>query len=431
MAIEFKLPELGEGIEGGDVLKVLVAEGEDVAEDQPVIELETDKATIEVPAPASGKISNMRVAQGDRVLVGQVILVIEGGAAPAPRADVELASPVTAGEPEERTPTRRKNVLDPAARPVAPLAPASQASTEVAAAPSVRRLAREIGVVIEAVQGTGPRGRISEADVKAHAKRLLSGSSSPAVTGGGVLPTVQLPDFSRFGDVERRPMSGIRRATAQHLSRAWATIPHVTQHDHADISALERFRKEHSKLAEAKGAKLTVTAILVKVVAAALSAFPEFNSSVDMANEEIVLKSYCNIGVAVDTEHGLLVPVIRDADDRSVVELAVELGELAGKARNRKLSLDDMAGGCFTITNLGGIGGTSFTPIVNSPEVAILGVSRSSAQPVMVDGKLETRLMMPLSLSYDHRVIDGAAAARFLRWVCTTLEYPMMLARGV
>jgi len=288
-------------------------------------------------------------------------------------------------------------------------------------------MARELGVNINDVAGSGTGGRISIEDVKAHVNRMVT--SAPSAGGAAAEP---LPDFSRWGDVERRPMRGVRRKTAQHLAAAWASIPHVTQHERADVTALDELRKRYAKSVEAAGGNLTVTSILVKIVAAALRTFPQVNASVDMAAEELVLKSYVNVGIAVDTDHGLLVPVIRDADAKSLTQISVELTQLSEKARSRKLSLDEMQGGTFSISNLGGIGGTTFTPIVNAPEVAILGVSRARLEPVYNDaGELVPRLILPLSLSYDHRVVDGAEGLRFLRWIVDALEQPfVLLLRG-
>ncbi|HKB14163.1 MAG TPA: 2-oxo acid dehydrogenase subunit E2, partial [Vicinamibacterales bacterium] len=293
------------------------------------------------------------------------------------------------------------------------------------AAPSVRRMARELGVDINQVPGTGPNGRISVDDVKAHVKRQVEAGSR----GAGVA-AVPLPDFSRWGAVERQPMRAVRRKTAEHLSAAWQTIPHVTQCDLADITALEELRKKYGKQVEAAGGNLTVTAIAVKVVASALRVFPQFNSSIDLGSDEIVMKKYVNIGVAVDTDRGLLVPVIRNADQKNIVQLAAELTQLSEKARNRKIALEEMQGGSFSISNLGGIGGTYFTPIVNAPEVAILGISRARMEPVYQKdtGEFAARMMLPLSLSYDHRVIDGADGIRFLRWVAQALEDLFLLS---
>jgi pyruvate dehydrogenase E2 component (dihydrolipoamide acetyltransferase) len=300
----------------------------------------------------------------------------------------------------------------------------------VPAAPHVRRLAREIGVDIYDVKGSGPGGRISEDDVKAHAKSLLA-SAATAISSApraGHFAQPQLPDFAKWGKIERVSMRGVRRKTAEHLAEAWNTIPHVTQHDRADITELEQLRARFAPKAEEAGGKMTVTAIALKVCAAALKVFPQFNASIDIEKEEIVYKQYINIGVAADTDRGLLVPVIRDVEKKNIVELAVELSQLSRKARDKKLAASDMEGGTFTITNLGGIGGIGFTPIVNFPEVAILGISRSRTEPEWINGKFEPRLILPLSLSYDHRLIDGADAARFLRWISEAFEQPFLLS---
>jgi pyruvate dehydrogenase E2 component (dihydrolipoamide acetyltransferase) len=301
----------------------------------------------------------------------------------------------------------------------------------VPAAPSVRRLARELGLDIADVPGTGKGGRISEDDVRAHAKNVITGQvAGPAGLVGRAagFASEPLPDFSQFGAIERKPMRGIRRKTAEHMVASWHTIPHVTQCEKVDITALEQLRKQFGKRVEAGGGKLTVTSIITKVIAVAMRKFPQFNSSVDLAKEEVVYKSYVNVGIAVDTERGLLVPVLRDVDTKSITQISSEIAQLAEKARAGKLSMDEMSGGCFTITNLGGIGGTHFTPIVNHPEVAIMGMSRSAMEPVWNGESFEPRLMLPLSLSYDHRIIDGADAMRFLRFVAEALEQPFLLA---
>ncbi|MGH7807932.1 MAG: 2-oxo acid dehydrogenase subunit E2, partial [Thermodesulfobacteriota bacterium] len=301
----------------------------------------------------------------------------------------------------------------------------------VPAAPSVRRLAREIGVEIAEVPGSGPGGRITEEDVKNYARMIITRKQdlSAEVHGAQTASKSQppLPDFTKWGEIERRPMSNVRRKTAQVMTSAWNTIPHVTQNDKADITNLEKLRKSFGKKAEDVGGKLTVTAILLKIVASALKVFPHFNTSVDMDNEEIIHKNYYHIGVAVDTDRGLFVPVIRDVDKKNVIELSVELVEMSEKARSKKITLEEMKGGTFTISNQGSIGGIYFSPIINWPEVAILGVSRAHIEPVFVDGKFEPRLMLPFSLSHDHRVIDGADAVRFLRWVVESLEEPFKL----
>jgi pyruvate dehydrogenase E2 component (dihydrolipoamide acetyltransferase) len=297
----------------------------------------------------------------------------------------------------------------------------------VPAAPHVRRLARELGLDIYNVTGTGPGGRISEDDVKAFAKATLAAATAQAPQAARLAEPKQ-PDFTKWGKIERVSMRGVRRKTAEHLREAWNTIPHVTQHDRADITELEQLRAKFAPRAEEAGGKMTVTAIALKVCASALKVFPQFNASIDMEKEEIVYKQYINIGVAADTDRGLLVPVIRDVDKKNIVELAAELSQLSKKARDKKLTPDQMEGGTFTITNLGGIGGTAFTPIVNHPEVAILGLSRGRMEPEWINGKFEPRLILPLSLSYDHRLIDGADAARFLRWIAEAFEQPFLLS---
>jgi pyruvate dehydrogenase E2 component (dihydrolipoamide acetyltransferase) len=447
MATDFNLPELGENIAAGDVLRILVKPGDTLAKDQPVLELETDKATIEVPSSVAGQVKEIKVKPGEKVRVGQAILSVESGAsasAPAAaKAEFANAEPAKATPP----PAPPKAAAPPAPAPepvvrsadkVVDISRGARAAAEpvvtnelppAPAAPSVRRMARELGVDINQVPGSEAGGRISVEDVKAHAKKLLAGASR-GLGAAGVSPgtTVALPDFSRWGEVERQPMRAVRRKTAEHLSAAWATIPHVTQCDLADITALEELRKKYTKQVEAAGGNLTVTAIAAKVVAAALRVFPQFNASIDFGADEIILKKYVNIGIAVDTDRGLLVPVIRDADRKNIVQLSVELSQLSEKARTRKISLEEMQGGCFSISNLGGIGGTYFTPIVNAPEVAILGISRARMEPVFTDGAFVPRFMLPLSLSYDHRVIDGANGIRFLRWVVQALEEPFVLA---
>jgi pyruvate dehydrogenase E2 component (dihydrolipoamide acetyltransferase) len=441
---EFILPNLGDGVAQGDVLKVLVKAGDTVAVDQPVLELETDKATIEVPSDIAGRVMEIRVKAGDKVKPGQAVLVMENGkagasgasgASGAPPAPVAHVAPV-APEPTERP---RASVVDiaagrhAAAAPAAPSAPIVS-TTSAPAAPSVRRLAREIGVDVGQVPGTGPGGRITQEDVKEFAKRVMHslGTGGQAAAAGSTAHSVSvgpaLPDFTKWGEIERKPMSGIRRKTAEHLGHAWNTIPHVTQFDKADITALEAMRKRYRGEVEKAGGNLTVTAVAAKVVATALRVFPQFNASVDAAGEAIVYKKYIHVGIAVDTENGLLVPVIRNADQKNLTELSVEINALAEKAKARKLTLEEMSGGSMSISNLGGIGGTSFTPIVNWPEVAILGISRGVNEPWWNGTTFEPRQMLPLSLSYDHRLIDGADAIRFLRWVVEALENPFTLA---
>ena len=426
--LEFTLPELGENIRTATIVKVLIAVGDTVENDQAVLEVETDKATIEVPSSIAGKVTEVLVAEGDATPIGAVIFRVSGSvAAPAATpaaqpAAVQTAAPVVAEAKTEFVPEVTKPAEAPKVIAVENQPPILQNAAP--AAPSVRRLAREIGVDVNQVKGSGPGGRILLDDVKAYSK-LLHQQRNEVQHIRAEQHQQPLPDFTKFGEVERQAMSNIRFKTAEHLSHAWHTIPHVTQFDKADITALEEFRKSYAKTAEKEGVKLTVTAILVKIIASALKKFPQFNSSVDMMTKEIIYKHYFNIGIAVDTDFGLIVPVIKNADQLNVIEISKEMNALAEKARNKKTSIADMQGGCFTITNLGGIGGTAFTPIVNAPEVAILGVSRGSIEPVYINGKFEPRMMLPLSLSYDHRVIDGADGIRFLRWIIDAIENPM------
>ena len=422
----FALPELGESIESGDVVQVLVSVGDQIAAEQSVLELETDKAVVEVPSPVSGAVTAIHVAPGDKAAVGQLIVTLEtDGAATTNEAPAPVEPPTTAeAEPEPAAPPAP--VETPVAAPASPPTP-RETRSGAPAAPSVRRLAREIGVDIHAVAGSGPGGRVSVGDVKRYARTRPSDKSGAAA--GPVTPAVvPLPDFHRWGEVERRPMSNVRRLTADQMARTWATVPQVTQYDHADITELEALRQQYAPKAVAAGGRLTITAIALKVVAAALKRFPQFNASVDMATHEIIYKQYYHVGVAVDTDRGLLVPVIRDVDSKNIIALAVELTGLAERARSRKTSLEEMQGGTFTVTNLGGIGGTGFSPILNAPQVAILGMARSRMEPVYTDGQFVPRLMLPLSLSYDHRLIDGADGARFLRWVTEALSQPFLLS---
>ena len=447
---EFKLPELGENISEGDLVRLMISPGTKVSEGQPVMELETDKAVVEVPSSVTGVVKDVKVKEGEKIKVGQVIFTLEGGAAAAAparsrNAPVEHVSGQHGARLAFQAAIRAEGKTEEQALPPdqpqqvpaqfsMPAQLGKVAGTEhrqaIPAAPHVRRLARELGVDIYEVKGSGPGGRISEENVKAHAKSLLSTATSAAhaTPRAGHFAQPQLPDFGKWGNIERVSMRGVRRKTAEHLAEAWNTIPHVTQHDRADITELEQLRARFAPKAEEAGGKMTVTAIALKVCAAALKVFPQFNASIDIEKEEIVYKQYISIGVAADTDRGLLVPVIRDVDKKNIVELAVELSQLSKKAREKKLAPADMEGGTFTITNLGGIGGIGFTPIVNYPEVAILGLSRSRIEPEWINGKFEPRLILPLSLSYDHRLIDGADAARFLRWLAEAFEQPFLLS---
>jgi pyruvate dehydrogenase E2 component (dihydrolipoamide acetyltransferase) len=454
-ASEFKLPELGENISQGELVRLMISPGTKVSEGQPVMELETDKAVVEVPSSVSGVVKDVKVKEGEKIKVGQVIFTLEGGPAVQTETTRARNAPVehvsgqhgarlafqaaikAEGKTEEQAlpPDQPQFTSSPFNMPAQLGKVAGTENRQaIPAAPHVRRFAREVGVDIYEVKGTGPGGRISEDDVKAYAKGLLSAvavaAQAPPRAGHFAQPL--LPDFAKWGKVERVSMRGVRRKTAEHLAEAWNTIPHVTQHDRADITELEHLRARFAPKAEEAGGKMTVTAIALKVCAAALKVFPQFNASIDLEKEQIVYKQYISIGVAADTDRGLLVPVIRDVDKKNIVELAVELSQLSKKARDKKLTPADMEGGTFTITNLGGIGGVGFTPIVNYPEVAILGLSRSRMEPEWIPdkdgGKFEPRLILPLSLSYDHRLIDGADAARFLRWIAEAFEQPFLLS---
>ncbi|MFL5244417.1 MAG: 2-oxo acid dehydrogenase subunit E2 [Gemmataceae bacterium] len=437
MAVEVKLEELAPNLEGGTVLDVKVAEGDTVTEGQTLIELEAEKANLSVPAPLSGRISKIVVKKNDQIKVGQALCVIEGApvekngeSAPAPAEKAQAAPPRAAessaganrmtsqpvGAPAAASPARAEKAKAPAARETV----ANSGKSIIPAGPATRLLAREWGVDLRQVPGSGRNGRITREDVKSYVKELASG---PAPLANGTLQAPALPDFAQFGPIDARALTGIRKATARQMALAWSLIPHVTQHDLADISDLENFRKQRT----GRGPKLTMTAFALKAVAIALKEFPHFNSSLDQGGGQLIIKKYIHVGVAVDTEQGLIVPVIRDVDSKSIEHLAGELAALAERARNRQIGLDEMKGGTFTITNLGGIGGTSFTPIVNYPEVAILGLSQARWQPIVREGSVTPRLMLPLSLSYDHRVIDGADAARFTRRLAEMLEQPMVM----
>lgn len=417
MAKAFKLPDLGEGIESGDVARVLVSEGDQISVDQPILELETDKALIEVPSSLAGKIVSINVKEGDSVPVGAVLIAVEetGAVAAAALAEPEAAAGPSP-EPEKAPPPEAPAPPSLPEKPEAPLP----------AAPSVRRFARELGIDLHLVAGTGAGGRITREDVKAYVqKTMLDGPEADApVTASS------LPDFTRWGEVDRQPLRAVRRKIAENLSIAWTRAPHVTQFDRADVTDLEAFRQRHRAEAEARGGKLTPTALILKAVITALKAFPRFNASFDPAAGELILKRYYHIGIAVDTERGLLVPVIRDVDRKDIFELAVELAELAERARRGKTDLEELQGGTFTVTNLGSISGTAFTPIINFPEVGILGISRTRQEPVVRDGRVEPRLIMPICVSYDHRVIDGADGARFTKHLVESLENPGRMLLG-
>lgn len=395
--MDLRLPKLGEGAESGTVVSVLVKEGDSVTNGQTLIELENEKAVAPIPSTVAGKVAKLRVKEGDKISVGHVIATIEeSDGAPAP---AKAAPKSTHDERPESEPQRDEEEAEPAV---------SDAAT--AAAPSVRKVARELGIDLARIRGSERGGRIVMADLRAYIQRL----QKVAAPGKPAGPPAERIDFSKWGEITKKPLSTLRKTISRRMVEAWTSIPHVTQFDEADLTALNGLRKQFGAAYEKKGVKLTLTPFVIKAVVAALRKHPIFNSSLDEAAEEIVFKEYFHIGFAVDTEHGLMVPVIRDADKKSLLELSRELNVLADKARERKLGLDEMQGGTFTISNQGGIGGAHFTPIVNKPEVAILGLGRGAEKAVVKNGKIEPRLIVPVCISYDHRVIDGGAAARFV-----------------
>ncbi|MCY3869530.1 MAG: 2-oxo acid dehydrogenase subunit E2 [Gemmatimonadetes bacterium] len=422
MATEFKLPDLGEGVEAGDVVSVLVAEGDTIEVDQSVVELETDKALVEVPSSVAGTITKIHISAGDRVPVGSLLISVEEGeqqvtATPEPEAEAPTPAPEEKPEP---TPVAEA----PEPTPSAPRPPAPTSNGDpIPAAPSTRRLARELGVDLTQVAGSGPGGRISQDDIKAAVRDRQTGGLAPTAP-------VELPDFSRWGNIERQPLSKVRQIIAKNMSQAWQQVAHVTQFDRADVTDLEAFRQRNKEKAEALGAKLTPTVLALKAIITALKTFPQFNASLDAGANEIILKHYYNLGIAVDTERGLLVPVIKDVDRKDILELALELGDISQRARTGKIGLDELQGGTFTVTNLGSLGVGEFTPIVNHPEVAILGFGRAREEATVREGRIEPRLIMPLALSYDHRVIDGADGARFMRKIVDALENPELMLMG-
>ncbi len=437
---EIKVPDIGDFKEV-DVIEILVKPGDAVAKEASLITVESDKATMEIPSPAAGVVKELRVKLGDKVAEGSMILLLEAGeseaAAPQPSTAAEISAP--APKPASAAADLPAPAAEPAVVPIlrpAPVVP--EPAVEVPAfkphaSPSVRKFARELGVDLARVRGTGPKGRITQADVQAFVKGVITqapAAPAAAAPAGGTpfnLPEWPQVDFAKFGPVELKALSRIKKLSGTNLHRNWISIPHVTQFDQADITELEAFRKESGAASEKQGFKLTLLAFLIKACVTALRQYPEFNASLERGGENLVLKKYFHIGVAVDTPDGLVVPVIRDADRKGVYDLARELAEVSRLAREKKLKPGDMQGGTFSISSLGGIGGTAFTPIINAPEVAILGVSKSVMRPVWVAGKGDAgqfvpRLMLPLSLSYDHRVIDGASGARFTSYLASVLS---------
>jgi pyruvate dehydrogenase E2 component (dihydrolipoamide acetyltransferase) len=415
---EVKVPDIG-NFKDVEVIEVMVKPGDRVEKEQGLVTLETDKAAMDVPSPYAGTVKELKVKQGSKVSEGSVVLVMDADESAA--AAKPAAVPVSAKETPKPAPTATAQAVPVAPRP-APAAAAPAAINEAGfakahAGPSVRKFARELGVDLSRVTGSGRKSRITQDDVKAFVKAVMQGGIA---TGGG-LPKVPEVDFARFGEIEVKPLSRIKRISGPRLQAAWINVPHVTQHDEADITELDSTRKALKSDADKIGAKLTLLAFLVKASVTALKEYPDFNSSLDPSGQNQVFKKYFHIGFAADTPNGLVVPVIKNADKKNVFEIAKELGDLAAKARDGKLKVDEMQGGCFSISSLGGIGGTAFTPIVNAPEVAILGVSKSEMKPHWTGTEFVPRLMLPLSLSYDHRVIDGASAARFTTFLCQVL----------
>jgi pyruvate dehydrogenase E2 component (dihydrolipoamide acetyltransferase) len=432
-AAQVHVPDIGD-FSDVPVIEVMVAVGDTLNVDDPIVTLESDKASMDVPTPFAGRVSALHVKVGDPVSEGSLLIsmdVAEGTPEAPPEVtlsgDPELAVPVpqplatasvaeTPGTPGDTRPAATRP------SPTAALAAEGKLSRDVRAhaSPAIRHLARELGVDLSRVKGTGRKGRVIKDDLKRFVKQELTKPES-ASSGAGI-PQMPAVDFSKFGPVETQALSRIKKLSGVNLHRAWLVVPHVTQHDEADITELEAFRKAQGEQAKQRGVRLTLLAFLMKACVAALKEFPSFNASLAPGGEQLILKRYFHIGIAVDTPEGLVVPVIRDVDTKTVYELAGELGAISAKARDGKLSMTDLQGGCFSISSLGGIGGTAFTPIVNAPEVAILGVSRSTIRPMYIDGEFKPRLMLPLSLSYDHRIIDGAAAARFTAYLAALLS---------
>ncbi len=395
--MEIRLPQLGEGAESGAVANIFVKEGDTIQKDQPMIELESEKAVAAIPSPAAGKVTKIHVKQGDTVKVGQAILTV---------AEVGTVAAVADRGPAE---------------PQAPPRPVSTATTPrqipgipIAAAPTVRKLAAELGIDLTRVAGSEPGGRITMADLRGYIQQLQQTATAAPVGARHAVPLQAPEDFAKWGAVSRQPLSRLRQVIARRMHESWTAIPHVTQFDEADITALNDLRKKHAEAYEKRGVRLTLTPLVLRALAGVLKKHPSLNASLDEAAQEIVLKEYIHVGIAVDTEHGLIVPVIRDVDKKDLLTLSKELEDLAEKARQRKFSGDDLKGHSFTISNQGGIGGGHFTPIINKPDVAILGLGRGALKPVVRGKTIEPRLLLPLALSYDHRVLDGANAARFI-----------------
>ena len=431
--IEVKIPDIG-GYKDVPVIEVLVKPGDAVKPEDSLITLESDKATMDVPSPATGVVKELRVKVGDKVSEGSLVLTLESpgaGVATKPAAQMPAPVPQQAPQPVHRAAAPEippSPVLTKAGSEIPPGPPLTKGGSEAAgfaqahASPSVRRIARELGVDLPRVKGTGPKERITKEDVQNYVKGELARPHAPGGGTGLNLPPLPQVDFARFGPISTQPLSRIRKLSGANLHRNWVTIPHVTQHDEADITELEEFRKIQTEEAKKQGIRFTILCFLLKAVVVALKQHPEFNASLSADGESLVLKQYFHIGVAVDTPNGLVVPVIRDVDKKGLMELAKELGEVSARMRSGKILPADLQGGCFSISSLGGLGGSHFTPIINAPEVAILGVGRSAARPVWNGKEFAPRMMLPLSVSYDHRVIDGAQGARFISFLSGVLS---------
>ncbi len=412
--MDVKLPHLGEGADSGTVVNLFVKEGDQIAKDQPILELENEKAVATIPSTAAGTVTKVFIKAGDKISVGAKLVSLsgDGAAAPvgakpaaeAPKPKAKTAAPQPEPEPEaeEEAPTESSEAVE-------------KSNAEIAASPSIRRLARDLGIDLARVRGSARGGRVTMEDVRGYIQRLQKLAAQPKAAGGApAKPAAESIDFSKWGSVTKKPLSPLRQVIARRMTENWNAIPHVTQFDGADITGLLALRKKYVEAYEKKGARLTVTSFVLKAVAETLKKHPVMNSSLDEVAQEIVFKDYVHLGIAVDTEAGLIVPVLRDADKKDLVQLSKDLEELATKARERKVSGEDLKGGTFTISNQGGIGGAHFTPIVNKPEVAILGLGKGAAKAVVREDKIESRMMLPVALSYDHRVIDGGVAARFI-----------------
>ena len=445
--VEFLLPDLGEEIEEADVLQVHVAVGDEVVLEQAILEIETEKATLDVPSSVAGVVTAIHVRVGDTIRPGDAVITVNAAgvaAAPtpppaptAPAAPPPAPTPAPAPDPEPAPAVEAAPVAPPPQPPqpqaiaAPPLLAGEPDRRPVFASPSVRRFAREIGVDVQSVVGSGPGGRISQDDVKRHARSLSAAPPTASSAQTAEQPAAApLPDFAEFGPIEREQLSRLRRTIKRNMAASWREIPHVSLHHSADITDLDQVRSQYRVRAEQAGGKLTVTAIMLKIVAAALRAHPRVNSSLDAANNELILKRYFHLGVAVDTPRGLVVPVIRDVDRKNIIEIAVELNDVSARARSGDLGLEDFRGSSFTVTNLGGLGTGHFTPIIHHPNVAILGIGRAERRPVWDDDQelWQSRMIMPLTFTFDHRVMDGADGARFMTWISDAIRQPLVLA---